>query len=278
MIYPVDRRCEKGAKYSDNKSYREVIDMSVLLDIKDLSKAYGERRVVDGLKLTINEGEILGFLGPNGAGKSTTIKMIIDVETMDEGEVRFKGRSTREDMIAFKRSIGVVPQDIAVYEDLSAYGNVEFFCALYGFSGKELKRRTREALEFVGLWERRREPPSRYSGGMKRRLNIACSIAHSPSLLIMDEPTVGIDPQSRNHIMESIKRLNQRGTAILYVSHYMEEIEAICSRIAIMDQGKLIEDMDKEKLRLAYREQGCVSLEDIFLKLTGTQLRDEEGV
>jgi ABC-2 type transport system ATP-binding protein len=251
--------------------------MSTLLEVKNLSKAYGEKVVVKGLQLHINEGEILGFLGPNGAGKSTTIKMIIDVESMDEGEIVFEGRRTKEELSRFKRSIGVVPQDIAVYEDISAYDNVKFFCSLYGYSGKELKNRTREALEFVGLWERRKDFPSKYSGGMKRRLNIACSIAHSPKLLIMDEPTVGIDPQSRNHIMESIRRLNQRGTSILYVSHYMEEIEALCSRIIIMDHGTLIEDMDKEKLKNKYQEQGCAGLEDIFLTLTGTQLRDEEG-
>lgn len=251
--------------------------MSALLEIKNLSKAYGEKEVVKGLQLHINEGEILGFLGPNGAGKSTTIKMIIDVETMDEGEILYEGRRIKEELIRFKRSIGVVPQEVAVYEDLNAYENVKFFCSLYGYSGEELKKRAREALEFVGLWERRKDLPSKYSGGMKRRLNIACSIAHSPKLLIMDEPTVGIDPQSRNHIMESIRLLNQSGTSILYVSHYMEEIEALCSRIVIMDHGTLIEDMEKEKLKQKYREQGCGSLEDIFLTLTGTQLRDEEG-
>lgn len=252
--------------------------MSTLLEVKNLSKAYGEKKVVDQLRMQINEGEILGFLGPNGAGKSTTIKMIIDVETSEEGEIRYEDRPTREAMTYFKKSIGVVPQEIAVYEDISAYENVKFFCSLYGYSNKELKRRVQEALEFVGLWERCKELPSKYSGGMKRRLNIACSIAHSPKLLIMDEPTVGIDPQSRKHIMESIKLLNQRGTSILYVSHYMEEIEALCDRIVIMDQGKLIEDLEKEKLKQKYKEQGCTNLEDIFLKLTGTQLRDEEGV
>lgn len=251
--------------------------MSTLLEIRNLSKSYGDKQVVDGLTFHINKGEIVGFLGPNGAGKSTTIKMIIDVEAKDEGEILYEGQNTREELTRFKRSIGVVPQEIAVYEDISAYDNVKFFCSLYGYSGKELKKRAQEALEFVGLWERRKDLPAKYSGGMKRRLNIACSIAHSPRLLIMDEPTVGIDPQSRNHIMESIKLLQQRGTSILYVSHYMEEIEALCSRIVIMDQGKLIQDMDKEKLKANYKEQDCTNLEDIFLKLTGTQLRDEEG-
>ncbi len=251
--------------------------MSALLEVRNLSKVYGDKKVVDGLTFQVNKGEIVGFLGPNGAGKSTTIKMIIDVVTKDEGEIVYEGKNTVEERIGFKRSIGVVPQDIAVYEDINAYDNVKFFCSLYGYSGKELRKRVQEALEFVGLWEKRKELPSKYSGGMKRRLNIACSIAHSPKLLIMDEPTVGIDPQSRNHIMESIKLLNERGTTILYVSHYLEEIEALCSRITIMDHGQLIEDMDKEELKNKYKEPGCTSLEDIFLRLTGTQLRDEEG-
>lgn len=251
--------------------------MSTLLEVRNLTKAYGEKKVVDDLSLHIKEGEIVGFLGPNGAGKSTTIKLVIEVESMDEGEILYEGGTIKEKGITFKRSIGVVPQDIAVYEDISAYDNVKFFCSLYGYSGKELRKRAQEALEFVGLWDRRKDLPSKYSGGMKRRLNIACSIAHSPKLLIMDEPTVGIDPQSRNHITEAIKLLNQRGTTILYVSHYMEEIEVLCSRILIMDHGKLIEDMDKEKLKDKYKEQGCTSLEDIFLTLTGTELRDGEG-
>lgn len=250
--------------------------MSTLLEVRNLSKTYGDKKVVQQLQFHINEGEIIGFIGPNGAGKSTTIKMIIDVETMEDGEILFLGRSTKEELTLFKRSIGVVPQEIALYEDISAYDNVKFFCSLYGYSGKELKKRVQEALEFVGLWERCRELPSKYSGGMKRRLNIACSIAHSPKLLIMDEPTVGIDPQSRNHIMESIKELNRRGTAVIYVSHYMEEIETLCNRILIMDHGNVIEDMDKQELKVKYQEQGCSTLEDIFLKLTGTQLRDEE--
>lgn len=249
--------------------------MSVLLEVKDLSKAYGEKQVVQKLHLEVDEGEIIGFIGPNGAGKSTTIKMMIDVEPKDEGEILFYGKP-REHMSSFKKSIGIVPQEIAVYEDISAYDNVKFFCSLYGYRGHDLIRRTQEALEFVGLWERRKDLPSKYSGGMKRRLNIACSIAHSPKLLIMDEPTVGIDPQSRNHIMDTIKTLNRRGTSVIYVSHYLEEIEAICSRVIIMDHGKIIEDMEKAALKSKYQKQGCSNLEEIFMQLTGTELRDEE--
>jgi len=251
--------------------------MKTLLQVKGLTKSYGEKQVVQKINFVVNEGEILGLIGPNGAGKSTTVKMMIDVEGKDEGEILYQGSNTKSEMKSFKQAIGVVPQDIAVYDDLSAYDNVNFFCSLYGYKGKELKARVQEALEFVGLWERRKELPSKYSGGMKRRLNIACSIAHSPKLLIMDEPTVGIDPQSRNHIMESIKALNSRGTTVIYVSHYMEEIEALCNRIIIMDHGKIIEDMEKEHLKEKYNRQGIVTLEEIFLHLTGTELRDEEA-
>ncbi len=250
--------------------------MEEILEVRNLSKSYGEKKVVDQLSLSIAEGEIVGFIGPNGAGKSTTIKLIIDVVDKEEGEILFRNRRTKENLRKFKRSLGVVPQEIAVYEDISAYDNVRFFCSLYGPKGAELKQRTREALEFVGLWEHRSELPSKFSGGMKRRLNIACSIAHTPKLLIMDEPTVGIDPQSRNHILEAVKTLNSRGTAVIYVSHYMEEIEAICNRIILMDHGKLLEDMEKEAFKQKYRSQYCQTLEEIFLMLTGSELRDGE--
>lgn len=256
--------------------------MSTLLEVKELAKAYESRQVVQQICFKVEEGEILGFIGPNGAGKSTTIKMLIDVEDKDGGEIKYRGEGIEKKLhsgkasAAYKKTIGVVPQDIAVYDDISAGNNVKFFCSLYGFRGKELNRRVKEALEFVGLWERRQELPAKFSGGMKRRLNIACSIAHSPSLLIMDEPTVGIDPQSRNHIMEAIKQLNERGTTVIYVSHYMEEIEAICSRVIIMDRGKILEDMDKMSLKNKYRAQDKNTLEEIFLHLTGTELRDEE--
>lgn len=250
--------------------------MNSLVEVKGLSKSYGEKCVVNNINFNVKQGEIIGFLGPNGAGKSTTVKMMIDVEQKDGGEILFQGRNIASEMKAYKKAIGVVPQDIAVYEDISAYDNVKFFCSLYGFKGKELKDRVRKALDFVGLWERRKELPAKFSGGMKRRLNIACSIAHTPKLLVMDEPTVGIDPQSRNHIMESIKTLNERGTSVLYISHYMEEIETICNRVIIMDHGNIIENEEKEVLKRKYHEQGCSNLEEIFLYLTGSELRDGE--
>ena len=250
--------------------------MNHVLEVKELSKTFGEKKVVQKINLHVKEGDILGFIGPNGAGKSTTIKMMIDVEDRDEGEIYCFGEKVSRNHNGFKQLVGIVPQDIAVYDDLSAYENVSFFCSLYGFHGKELRNRVKGALEFVGLWDSRKERPSKFSGGMKRRLNIACSIAHSPKLLIMDEPTVGIDPQSRNHILESIRNINAKGTSVIYVSHYMEEIEAICNRIIIMDHGVIIEDMEKDALKQKYSALGYNSLEEIFLQLTGTQLRDKE--
>jgi len=250
--------------------------MSRLLEVKQLGKSYDGKKVVDNMSFNVDEGEIIGFLGPNGAGKSTTIRMITGIESNDRGTVSFIGKNINTCMKDYQHSIGVVPQEIALYNDLSAYDNVRFFCSLYGYRKSELEGRTKDALEFVGLWDRRKEKPGKFSGGMKRRLNIACSIAHSPKLLIMDEPTVGIDPQSRNNIMEAIKILNSKGTTIIYVSHYMEEIESLCNRVVIADKGHVIEDIDKEELKKKYKSQGKNNLEEIFLHITGSQLRDEE--
>lgn len=245
-----------------------------LLCVDSVCKSYGERKVVDEMKFSISEGEMVGFLGPNGAGKTTTIKMILGIEAMDSGDIYFMGKKSATVQKEMKQSIGIVPQDIAVYEDMSSYDNVRFFCSLYGYKKKELEERVKEALTFVGLWERRKDRPGTYSGGMKRRLNIACTIAHSPKLLILDEPTVGIDPQSRNHIIEALRILNERNTAIIYVSHYMEEIESLCNRIVIAESGKTIEDMEKEQLKEKYSHLEKNTLEQIFLHLTGNMVRD----
>nr|UWI50603.1 ABC transporter ATP-binding protein [Clostridioides difficile] len=249
---------------------------NVLLEIEKLSKRYNNKEVVSEESFKILEGDILGFIGPNGAGKSTSINMFTTIVSPDSGEIYYKGKSIKNQKNIFKNALGVVPQELAIYEDLSAYDNVKFFCSLYGFRGNELKSRTKEALEFVGLWGRHKEFPSKFSGGMKRRLNIACAIAHSPKLLIMDEPTVGIDPQSRNKIMEAIKMINKNGTTVIYTSHYMEEIEALCNRIVLIDKGVILEDLDKNLYKDKYLKLGCRTLEDIFLYLTGTSLRDLE--
>ncbi|BCZ48683.1 multidrug ABC transporter ATPase [Clostridium gelidum] len=248
--------------------------MENILSIKNLKKSFGENQVVNGLSFDVNKGDILGLLGPNGAGKSTTINMIAMLLDKESGDVLFDGKDVQKNNIEFKKSLGLVPQDIAIFSDLTAYENVKFFCSLYGIKGKELKERTKDALEKVGLWNRKDDFPDSYSGGMKRRLNIACSIAHKPKLLIMDEPTVGIDPQSRNNILEVTKELREEGTTVIYTSHYIEEVEAICSKLIIMDKGIIIEEGDKEEIKLKYKKQGLNNLEEIFLSLTGTELRD----
>lgn len=250
---------------------------NVLLKIKNINKQYGDKKVVSGESFDVLEGDILGFIGPNGAGKSTSINMMTTIILPDSGEIYFQGKEIKKQENIYKKALGVVPQDLAIYEDLNAYDNVKFFCSLYNFKGEELKQKVKEALEFVGLWDRRKDLPSKFSGGMKRRLNIACAIAHSPKLLIMDEPTVGIDPQSRNNILETIKTLNKRGTTVIYTSHYMEEIDALCNRIVLIDKGSILEDLDKDTYKNKYKSIGCNTLEDIFLQLTGTNLRDMEG-
>lgn len=245
--------------------------MKNILKVNNLKKSYGERKAVNGICFDVKEGEILGFLGPNGAGKSTSINIISTVVDYDDGEIFFSDKDMKKHENYLKKNLGVVPQDIAVFNDLSAYDNVKFFCSLYGVRGKELKKNVEEALNFVGLWDRRKELPTQFSGGMKRRLNIACAIAHKPKLLIMDEPTVGIDPQSRNNILETVKKLNSNGTTIIYTSHYMEEVESICSRLIIMDEGTIIEQGTKEELKSKYSKD---NLEEVFLELTGKELRD----
>lgn len=245
--------------------------MSYILEVKNLEKNYGERRAVKGISFNVKEGEILGFLGPNGAGKSTSINIISTVIDCDGGNIFFLGKDIKANKNFLKLNLGVVPQDISIFSDLSAYNNVKFFCSLYGFKGKKLKESVEEALNFVGLEDRKNDLPSGFSGGMKRRLNIACAIAHKPKLLIMDEPTVGIDPQSRNNILETVKSLNKNGTTIIYTSHYMEEVESVCNKIIIMDEGTIIEQGAKEEIKKKYRKE---SLEEIFLELTGKELRD----
>ncbi|MCX7885213.1 MAG: ABC transporter ATP-binding protein, partial [Caloramator sp.] len=186
---------------------------------------------------------------PNGAGKTTIINTIVGLCKIDGGGIKVFGKSLKDEEIEIKKNMGIVPQDIAVFEDLTAYENVKYFAKLYGLSGALLKERVEEALNFVGLWDKRKEYPAKFSGGMKRRLNIACAITHRPKLIIMDEPTVGIDPQSRNHILDSIKILNEMGSTIIYTSHYMEEIEQICSYVVIVDHGRVIAKGTKEELK-----------------------------
>ncbi|WP_339318618.1 ABC transporter ATP-binding protein [Paenibacillus sp. FSL R10-2734] len=217
--------------------------------LTDVVKRYEGKLTVDHVNMTIQEGEIFGLLGPNGAGKSTTISMICGLLKIDGGDIIIDGLPVSSQSLEVKKRIGLVPQDLALYDTMTAADNVTFFGKLYGLRGKLLKERVEEALTFVGLSDRAKEKPSTFSGGMKRRLNIACAIMHRPKLIIMDEPTVGIDPQSRNHILESVKELNRLGSTIIYTSHYMEEVAAICDRVAIMDKGHIIACGTEKELR-----------------------------
>lgn len=208
--------------------------------VDNLVKKYGEVTAADHISFTVSKGEIFGLLGPNGAGKSTTLNVITTLSDFDKGEVRIDGMDIRKDKAGIKQLIGMVPQDIAIYNHLNALENVKFFASLYGLSGKKLVQNAKEALEFVGLSDKMKLKPGQMSGGMRRRLNIACGIAHDPKLIVLDEPTVGVDTQSREHILHSIKLLRDRGATVIYTSHYMQEVEEICDRIAIIDRGQMI--------------------------------------
>lgn len=215
--------------------------MPAILEVDNLKKKYGDFEAVKGLSFKVEEGEVFGLLGPNGAGKTQTISMLTGVIEPTSGTARVGGYDIRSDMEKVKKINGLVPQDLALYPTLSARANLNFFGRIYGLRGKDLKERVEDVLRIVALTERADEAVERYSGGMKRRVNIAAGLLHHPKLLFLDEPTVGVDPQSRNHIFESVMRLNrERGMSIVYTSHYMEEVELLCNRVAIIDQGKII--------------------------------------
>lgn len=229
-----------------------------IVKISELTKKFGDFIAVDNISLDIKEGEIYGLLGPNGAGKSTIINMLCGLLTQNKGTIEVMEKDNRKNSDFTKKNIGIVPQDIAIYEDLTCIENVKFFASLYGLRGTELNDRAIEALQFVGLSDRAKDYPSSFSGGMKRRLNIACALAHRPKVIIMDEPTVGIDPQSRNHILQSVKKLNNSGCTVIYTSHYMEEVEQICSKISIIDHGKVIAEGTKEELKSIVTDKNTV--------------------
>jgi ABC-2 type transport system ATP-binding protein len=212
-----------------------------LLTVRGLRKAYGDRVAVQDVSLALRPGEVLGLLGPNGAGKSTTVGMICGLTAPDAGSVEMAGGvSLVSDEAGYKRRIGLVPQDIALYEDLPARMNVELFGALYGMSPEVLKRRTDEVLVMVGLSDRAKDKPATFSGGMKRRLNIACALVHDPEVILLDEPTAGVDPQSRNAIFDNLEALKAAGKALVYTTHYMEEAERLADRVTIIDHGRVV--------------------------------------
>ncbi|MFR7538232.1 MAG: ATP-binding cassette domain-containing protein [Clostridium sp.] len=235
--------------------------MTVVIQIENLVKRYKELVALDHLNLEVEEGEIFGLLGPNGSGKSTTINCILALLKYDKGTVKVFGREMKPDSYDIKKEIGVVMQDVAVFDELTVYENVDYFCGLY-IRDKELRKQyVEDAIAFVGLDEFRKFYPKKLSGGLLRRLNIACGIAHKPKLIFFDEPTVAVDPQSRNKILEGIQKLNEEGATIVYTTHYMEEAEQICTRIAIMDKGQQIAIGTKDELKKMIKNTETVSIE-----------------
>ena len=247
----------------------------IVLKTTDLTKKYNNKAVVNNLNIEIKRGEIFGLLGPNGAGKSTTMNMICSIVRPTAGHIELLGKNPWKQKREVVYKIGYVPQELAIHGELKAWENVELFTSLYGIKGEELRRKVDESLDYVGLLESKHEFAKKFSGGMKRRLNIACAIGHNPELMIFDEPTVGIDPQSRNFILDRIKESNKKGATIVYTSHYIEEVEAICTRIAIMDNGKIIACGTSDELKkLVTNGSEHITLEEVFLTLTGKKLRD----
>ena len=243
-----------------------------MIQIKNLVKRYGDTLALDYLNLDVKEGEIFGFLGPNGSGKTTAINCMLALLKYDRGEIKIMGKEMTPVSYDIKSQIGIVPQDMAVFDELTVYENVDYFCGLYVTDKKLRKKLVKEALEFVSIEEYSKKKPKKLSGGLKRRLNIACGIAHKPKILILDEPTVAVDPQSRNNILEGIVKLNKEGTTVIYTSHYMEEVEQICSRIAIMDHGRVIASGTKEELKNMIKTGITVTVSNVVL--SGENIED----
>lgn len=221
----------------------------MVIKVHNLVKRYGDLVALDHLSLEIKEGEVFGLLGPNGSGKTTAINCILSLLKYDKGEIEIFDKPMAPDAYDIKRNIGVIMQNVAVFDELTVYENINYFCGLYITNKAERAKLVQEAINFVGLDDYKKFYPKKLSGGLLRRLNIACGIAHKPKLIILDEPTVAVDPQSRNNILEGIERLNKQGATIVYTSHYMEEVEQICSRIVIMDKGKVVASGTKEELK-----------------------------
>lgn len=237
-----------------------------MIQIENLVKRYGSLVALDHLNLNIHEGEIFGLLGPNGSGKTTAINCMLSLLKYDKGTIHIFGEEMEPDNYAVKQQIGIVLQNVAVFEELTVYENIDYFCGLYVKNKQKRKALVEEAIQFAGLEDFTKMRPKKLSGGLLRRLNIACGIAHKPKLIIMDEPTVAVDPQSRNKILEGIQKLNEQGSTIIYTSHYMEEVEQICTRIAIMDHGRTIAVGTKEELKQMIKTGETITIEAVVLK------------
>ncbi len=236
---------------------------NTVVKINNLVKRYGELIALDHFSLDIKEGEIFGLLGPNGSGKTTTINCLLSLLAFDKGDIEVFGKEMTPTAYDIKKDIGVIMQNVAVYEELTVSENIDYFCGLYIKDKEERRKCVEDAVKFVGLEDFRKFYPKKLSGGLLRRLNIACGIAHKPKLIILDEPTVAVDPQSRNNILEGIQKLNKQGATIIYTSHYMEEVEQICTRIAIMDKGRKIAEGTKDELKRMIRNTETVNIEII---------------
>lgn len=237
-----------------------------MIHIENLVKRYGDLVALNHLSLDIHEGEIFGLLGPNGSGKTTAINCLLSLLKYDKGTIEIFGQPMTPDNYQAKQQIGIVLQNVAVFDELTVYENIDYFCGLYVSDKKKRKKLVDDAVQFAGLEDYCKMRPKKLSGGLLRRLNIACGIAHKPRLIIMDEPTVAVDPQSRNKILEGIQKLNAQGSTIIYTSHYMEEIEQICTRIAIMDHGRVIASGTSEELKKMIKTGETITVEAILLE------------
>ena len=232
-----------------------------IVQIENLVKRYGNLVALDHLNLSISEGEVFGLLGPNGSGKTTAINCMLSLLKYNKGSIHIFGEEMRPDNYKVKQQIGIVLQNVAVFDELTVYENIDYFCGLYVPDKRKRKELVEEAITFTDLNDYRKMRPRKLSGGLLRRLNIACGIAHKPRLIIMDEPTVAVDPQSRNKILEGIQKLNEQGSTIIYTSHYMEEVEQICSRIAILDRGKVLAQGTADELKAMIKNTETIRLE-----------------
>ena len=232
-----------------------------IIEVKNLTKKYKEKKAVDDLSFEVKEGEILGLLGPNGSGKSTTINCLLSLLNFEKGEIKILNQSMTPNSYEVKKEIGVVFQDVAVFEELNVYDNINFFCGLYITEKEKRKKYIEEAIHFVGLDNYKKYYPRELSGGLLRRLNIACGIAHKPKIIFFDEPTVAVDPQSRNNILDGIKKLRDNGATIIYTTHYMEEVEILCDRVIILDSGRILASGTTDELKTLAKIEEKVTVE-----------------